>query len=96
MIGGFKPSRKNRLELISDGFFFFAFLDGFKSSRICFFFLFFVVHIISKFWWGHQHNTAKAAWMRWDSMEKPKCFGGMGFRDLEVFNLALLAGCGLV
>jgi hypothetical protein len=47
--------------------------------------------LISKFWWGHKHNTTKAAWLRWDYMGKPNSSGGMGFRDLEVFNLALLA-----
>jgi hypothetical protein len=46
---------------------------------------------IIKFWWGHQHNTSKAAWMRWERLGMPKHSGGMGFRDLEVFNLAILA-----
>jgi len=29
-------------------------------------------------------------WMKWDNLTKPKNKGGMGFRDLRCFNLAML------
>lgn len=29
-------------------------------------------------------------WMPWDRLNQPKCKGGMGFRDLRCFNLAML------
>lgn len=47
--------------------------------------------MMSKFWWGLKENNSKAAWMSWERMRKSKESGGLGFRDLESFNMALLA-----
>lgn len=30
-------------------------------------------------------------WLSWKRLTKPKAIGGMGFKDLRIFNLALLA-----
>ena len=47
--------------------------------------------LLRKFWWGNKRGERKTAWMSWNTMCKPKFMGGMGFRDIELFNLALLA-----
>jgi hypothetical protein len=47
--------------------------------------------IIRQFWWGSKQGKRKPSWVSWDVMTKPKHLGGMGFRDMEIFNLALLA-----
>jgi hypothetical protein len=47
--------------------------------------------LMAKFWWGHKENVNKIAWMSQKKMGKIKCKGGLGFRELESFNLALLA-----
>ncbi|XP_062152046.1 uncharacterized protein LOC133860461 [Alnus glutinosa] len=47
--------------------------------------------IMSRFWWGHKSNQGRVHWMRWERLGTPKNRGVMGFRDLEIFNLALLA-----
>ena len=43
------------------------------------------------FWWGQRGREKKMAWVFWKNLCKPKVDGGMGFRDLKAFNLALLA-----
>ena len=47
--------------------------------------------MIRKFWWGQVKNEKKLAWLSWDKMCLPKDRGGLGFRDLKSFNLALLS-----
>ena len=43
------------------------------------------------FWWGQWGREKKVAWVSWKYLCKPKADGGMRFRDLKAFNLALLA-----
>ena len=47
--------------------------------------------LVGSFWWGKKDKARKIAWVSWDNMCKSKKEGGMGFRDLKAFNLALLA-----
>ena len=47
--------------------------------------------LCAKFWWGQVGNERKIHWRRWDKLATPKKEGGMGFHDLQAFNLAMLA-----
>ena len=47
--------------------------------------------LLRKFWWGSKKGERKTAWVSWEVMTQPKFMGGMGFRDIKLFNLALLA-----
>jgi hypothetical protein len=46
---------------------------------------------IAKFWWGDDDNSNKMHWYAWWKLCFPKNDGGMGFRDFQSFNLAMLA-----
>uniref|UniRef100_A0A2N9GCH6 Reverse transcriptase domain-containing protein n=1 Tax=Fagus sylvatica TaxID=28930 RepID=A0A2N9GCH6_FAGSY len=47
--------------------------------------------MLSNFWWGQKKNERKMHWKSWHDMCSSKSDGGMGFRNLKFFNLALLA-----
>ncbi|KAL0390869.1 UNVERIFIED_CONTAM: putative mitochondrial protein [Sesamum calycinum] len=44
----------------------------------------------ANFFW-HDGDRRRIHWLAWDKMCKSKLEGGLGFRNLEAFNLALLA-----
>lgn len=45
----------------------------------------------AKFWWGTDETKRKLHWKTWKFFCHSKCLGGLGFRNLELFNRALLA-----
>ncbi|XP_021834215.1 uncharacterized protein LOC110774005 [Prunus avium] len=47
--------------------------------------------ILSNFWWSNGDTKAHIHWKRWELLCLSKDKGGLGFRDLENFNLSLLA-----
>jgi hypothetical protein len=46
---------------------------------------------IRAYWWGAEKGRRKVQWIPWKTMILPKALGGMGFKDLRLFNQALLA-----
>jgi hypothetical protein len=47
--------------------------------------------LMQRFWWGHKENNSKIHWMCWEKMGVSKARGDLRFRDLVLFNKALLA-----
>ena len=47
--------------------------------------------MIIYFWWGQRKEEKKIAWLSWEKMCKAKLDGGLGFRNFQAFNLAMLA-----
>lgn len=41
--------------------------------------------VLTRFWW-----EKKVCWVSWDTLTLPKGMGGLGFRDIQAFNRALL------
>lgn len=49
-----------------------------------------IMALMSTFWWRNKMESKGMYWKSWDCLCKPKASGGLGFKDLEAFNLALL------
>ncbi|PNX97372.1 ribonuclease H, partial [Trifolium pratense] len=50
-----------------------------------------IERMMNSFWWGGGANNKGIKWLAWDRMAYPKGLGGMGFKDLHTFNLAMIA-----
>nr|DAD28952.1 TPA_asm: hypothetical protein HUJ06_030420 [Nelumbo nucifera] len=48
--------------------------------------------MMNSFWWGNSNsNGGGIKWLRWEKLCVRKEEGGMGFRDMQAFNLAMIA-----
>lgn len=47
--------------------------------------------LMVKFWWGSRDGVKGVYWKNWQSLYLSKSKGELGFRDLKIFNQALLA-----
>lgn len=45
---------------------------------------------VSNYWWGSSLDNHKIHWLRWEKLTRPKEVGSLGFRDLSLFNQAML------
>jgi hypothetical protein len=50
-----------------------------------------IINAMSRYWWGDDDQQKHIHWFAWWKMSIPKFQGGMGFRDLHCFNLAMLS-----
>ncbi|XP_027124310.1 uncharacterized mitochondrial protein AtMg00310-like [Coffea arabica] len=49
-----------------------------------------IASLMAKCWWGEYEGKDKVHWCSWTKMMKAKMEGGLGFRNLQCFNKALL------
>ena len=47
--------------------------------------------MLARFWWGDVGTKRKMHWKKWEQLCISKLDGGLGFKDMEAFNLELLA-----
>ena len=44
---------------------------------------------MANFWWGGDGDKQRMHWRKWE-LAQPKKAGAMGFREMHLFNLAML------
>lgn len=49
-----------------------------------------LISAMTEFWWSSGSNKRKIAWVSWKKLCQSKRNGGLGFKDLEMFNQSLL------
>lgn len=49
-----------------------------------------IIALMADFWWRNRQDSIGMHWKSWDTLCKPKVCDGLGFKDLEAFNLAML------
>jgi len=50
-----------------------------------------IERMMNSFYWGSKTNDGRSInWLNWDKMTACKDNGGLNFRGLEIFNLAML------
>ena len=47
--------------------------------------------MIARFLWNNQDKENSMHWIGWEKLVGPKALGGLGFRDLYSFSMAMLA-----
>jgi hypothetical protein len=47
--------------------------------------------MIGRYWWSNQDKDNKIHWISWEKVTRSKLEGGLEFRDIHVFNMAMLA-----
>ncbi|XP_074323973.1 putative mitochondrial protein AtMg00310 [Apium graveolens] len=50
-----------------------------------------IQRIMNSFWWGNKGGTKGIRWMSWERLCEGKFNGGLGFKDLKQFSVAMLA-----
>lgn len=50
-----------------------------------------MVSSMTNLWWSYMNKSRGIHWRAWKRLGETKSYGGLGFRDLEGFNKALLA-----
>nr|XP_027088506.1 uncharacterized protein LOC113709853 [Coffea arabica] len=45
---------------------------------------------MANYWWGETNGKSKLHWLSWKKLALDKTDGGLGFKDIEAFNKALL------
>src|SRR4051812_1073999 len=47
--------------------------------------------LIDNYWWSQQEKEHTMHWISWQKLTESKARGGLGFRDMYGFNVAMLS-----